>query len=66
MTTVYSEPTFKAYDDPEEQWREWKRQANKLPREDVRRHASVSTSNRHACRNCFCCACVEYLREVGA
>lgn len=30
---------------------------------EVKRHASVSIDNRHRCRDCFCCACVEVLRE---
>jgi hypothetical protein len=56
-------PTYRQYDDPREQWAEWKRQANTLPIIDLQRHASVSTGNGHACRDCFCCACVEMLAE---
>lgn len=33
---------------------------------EVKRHASVSTDNRHSCRNCFCCACVAVLEEHDA
>ena len=32
--------------------------------EEVQRHASVSTENRHYCHECFCCACVDLLREL--
>jgi len=31
--------------------------------QEVRRHANVSRDNRHRCRECFCCACAEVLRE---
>ena len=37
--------------------------ARRLSTEDVRRHASVSTGNRHTCRECFTCACVVVLQE---
>ncbi len=56
-------PTYKQYDDPAEQWQEWKRQANTLPIIDLQRHAAVSKDNRHSCHDCFCCACVEMLNE---
>ena len=59
----YDKPTYRVYSDPADQWQEWKRQANALGEAEMARHASVSTSNRHACRECFCCACVEVLAE---
>jgi len=59
-------PTYRAYDDPAEQWSEWKRQAFVLPLSEIRRHASVSTGNRHSCRDCFCCACVEAVKDLTA
>lgn len=63
MSNLYAEPTYKTYDNPRDQWEEWKRQANTLPVIDLERHASVSTSNRHKCKECFCCAAVELLAE---
>lgn len=45
-----------------------KEQAAKLYREnpsEVWRHASVSTDNRHRCRQCFTCACLETLQSRG-
>jgi hypothetical protein len=60
----YDPPTFRSYDDPVMQWLEWKRQAAELPMSDIARHASVSTSNRHECRECFCCAALELYREI--
>jgi hypothetical protein len=62
-TTAYEKPTYRQYDEPAEQWMEFKRQAAILPNDELRRHGSVSTSNRHSCRDCFCCACVEVLQE---
>jgi hypothetical protein len=59
-------PTYRQYNDPAQQWAEWKRQAYVLPIKDIRRHASVSTSNRHSCRECFCCAAVEVAGEIAA
>lgn len=59
-------PTYRTYEDPAEQWQEWKRQANTLPILDLQRHASVSKTNRHSCRQCFCCACMELLSEKMA
>ena len=32
--------------------------------EEVKRHASVSTENRHYCHECFCCACSDLLGRV--
>jgi hypothetical protein len=61
---VYGDPTFQQYEDANEQWLEWKRQSARLPLSEIRRHASVSTDNRHSCRECFCCAAVEVLREA--
>ncbi len=63
MSTQYPAPTYKAYDDPSRQWQEWKAQAARLPLSDLARHAGVSLDNRHTCRECFCCAAVEVLRE---
>jgi hypothetical protein len=31
--------------------------------DEVRSHARVATHNGCRCRSCFCCACVEVLRE---
>ena len=59
----YDPPTYKTYDNNADQWLEWKRQANTLPNEELRRHASVSRSNRHSCHDCFCCAAAELLTE---
>ncbi len=59
----YGAPTWTVYGDNGEQWREWKRQAAELETSELRRHASVPTSNRHECQNCFCCAALETLRE---
>lgn len=38
-------------------WKEMLRQARLLRDDELIRHARVSTSNRHACTSCFCCAC---------
>lgn len=38
-------------------------EARTLTQSEVRRHALVSTSNRHRCRDCFTCACVVVLEE---
>ncbi len=38
-------------------------EARKLPDYDLRRHASVSTDNRHRCEDCFCCAALTVLEE---
>ena len=38
-------------------------EARKLPSAELKRHASVSTSNRHECKDCFCCAAFVVLRE---
>jgi hypothetical protein len=66
MSQLYEAPTYKTYSNPDEQWLEWKRQANTLPIIELERHASVSRDNRHACTDCFCCACVELLGEKKA
>ena len=50
----YCEPT----------WENQLREARKLSTADLRRHASVSTNNRHYCRECFCCACLTVLAEM--
>jgi hypothetical protein len=63
LIATYEDPTFERYDRPADQWREWKRQANQLPLAELRRHASVSTSNGHSCVDCFCCACESLLDE---
>lgn len=48
-------------------WENQLRAARQLLREEgiteVQRHARVSLNNRHRCRMCFCCACVEVLKE---
>lgn len=44
-------------------WEQWKRDAEKLEDSELRRHAGVSTANRHSCRECFCCAAAEVLTE---
>lgn len=36
--------------------------AQALDDKELARHASVSTSNRHSCRDCFTCAC-EQVRQ---
>jgi hypothetical protein len=59
----YQQPTYRSYSDNAEQWQEWKNQANAIGVDEAKRHASVSTSNRHHCHDCFCCACVEYVAE---
>lgn len=63
--TDYQKPTYQTYDRACDQWAEWKRQAAALPVADIRRHASVSTQNRHECVECFCCACLAVVRECG-
>ncbi len=71
FTPTYEAPTYRQYDRSADQWHEWKLQAHAIasdPKQgikEVRRHASVSTDNGHACVECFCCACVTYLEEVG-
>jgi len=44
-------------------WKKSLQRARKLPMEELKRHASVSLNNRHACYDCFCCACALILRE---
>jgi hypothetical protein len=61
--TQYDKPTYRQYDDPREQWIEWKRQANAIGYDEAYRHARVSIDNRHSCHECFCCACVEYCSD---
>jgi hypothetical protein len=39
------------------------KEARLLSREDLRRHASVSRDNKHRCRDCYTCACLEVLEE---
>jgi hypothetical protein len=34
-----------------------------LSETELRRHALVSTNNRHYCTDCFCCACVDELNR---
>lgn len=60
----YAPPTWQQYDRSADQWAEWKRQAAVLPESELRRHASVSTSNRHHCVDCFCCAALAVLQEI--
>jgi len=57
-------PTFKQYSTNAQQWAEWRRQVVQLDLSDIRRHAAVSTDNRHQCHDCFCCAAAEVLTEV--
>lgn len=40
-----------------------KERARQLEKSELRRHASISIDNRHKCKECFTCACVEVLRE---
>lgn len=42
------------------------KEARKLDTKELKRHASVSTDNRHECRSCFCCACLVTLGERKA
>ncbi len=54
-------------DGPYSFW-EMKEQAAILYRKDpseVLRHAKVSSDNRHRCRECFTCACLEVYRNGG-
>jgi hypothetical protein len=48
------------------QRQEWLKMIDKLYLEkgieEVIRHALVSTQNKHYCKECFCCACVDWLR----
>ena len=37
--------------------------ARRLDAAELRRHAAVSRDNRHACVECFCCACAVALEE---
>lgn len=71
---TFDPPNYKTYERACDQWAEWKRQAALLPLIELKRHAEVSTDNRHACRDCFTCACEEvryelstlgYIRGVG-
>lgn len=43
-----------------------KREARKLPLADLKRHASVSLDNKHQCKSCFTCACVEVSQDYFA
>lgn len=36
--------------------------AVELPNKEAHAHARVSLENRHHCRECFCCACVDVIR----
>jgi hypothetical protein len=44
-------------------WENQLREARKLDSKELNRHASVSTSNRHRCMDCFCCAALTVLEE---
>jgi hypothetical protein len=44
-------------------YEQMKKRARQLSPAELRRHASVSIKNRDHCRQCFCCACVDVLRE---
>lgn len=63
--TDYGKPTYRTFERSCDQWKEWKQQAASLPPADIKRHASVSTSNNHFCVECFCCACVTVAEECG-
>jgi hypothetical protein len=36
-----------------------------LPLREIKRHASVSKSNRHRCNQCFTCACLDKLERMN-
>lgn len=44
-------------------WENQLKCARDLPSSDLKRHAAVSTDNRHRCEECFCCAAVVVLEE---
>lgn len=48
---------------PAPTWTNQLAEAAKLSDSELKRHASVSTNNKHECRDCFCCACVEELKR---
>lgn len=48
---------------PCDKWADMLREARTLDDAELRRHASVSTSNRHACVSCFTCACETVRQE---
>lgn len=50
---------------PEPTWENQLIAARKLPSRELRRHASVSLSNKHRCEDCFCCAALTVLIERG-
>lgn len=37
--------------------------ARQMESHELRRHATVSTHNRHRCEDCFCCAALTVLEE---
>ena len=47
-------------------WTKALAEARELSPQELRRHASVSTDNRHQCEDCFTCACAAVLREKRA
>lgn len=49
-----------------ETFEDWKIQARYMPFNEAVRHAGVSKNNRHACRECFCCACREAVQGYRA
>lgn len=61
---MYPKPTFKQFDNEAMQWLEFQAQAYALPTNERKRHAAVSTDNRHFCTNCFCCACDFVQRRI--
>jgi hypothetical protein len=50
-------------------WHNLKSQARTLLHEqgldELKRHARVSTQNRHRCRACFCCACLAVIEDYA-
>lgn len=52
-TNDHSEPT----------WENQLWHARQQPSYELRRHAQVSTDNKHRCEGCFCCAALTVLEE---
>lgn len=44
--------------------KQWKKELEKMDLKEIARHASVSTQNKHYCKECFCCFCYDYLKEI--
>jgi uncharacterized protein (DUF1330 family) len=47
-------------------WDNQIKHARTMHSDELQRHASVSTSNRHRCEDCFCCAALTVLEERKA